>query len=77
MFALLGGGYYLHVRKSGQSYVGIKTENGKLLHNHANARTYHDPNSMHKYQPHKKGELKPKYSSKKNSDGKYDYLGED
>ena len=78
IFALLGGGYYLHIRKnSGEGYVGFKVEGGKTLHNHANARSYHDPNTVHKYQPHKKGELKPRYSSKKNADGKYDYLGDD
>jgi len=51
------------------------SEGGVKTHRHKNIVGFHSPYTMHKYQPHKKGELQPKYNYVANSQGKYDYLG--
>jgi len=51
------------------------TETGEKKHRHRNITGLHSPDTMHKYQPHKKGQLMPKYSYDKNAEGKYDYIG--
>ena len=60
--------------------TGIKIYNdskGKTLlkHFHKNYTTAHLPSVVHAYQPHLKGQLNPRYSSTKNTDGKYNYIG--
>jgi len=56
--------------------VGFKiTRYGTKTHEHKNVSGYHSPDIMHKAQPHKKGEIFPKYASTKGSDGRYKYLG--
>lgn len=74
LFALFAAGTYVKISKPGSSQVGSKIVNGKLYHSHKNVSGYHNPQTVHGYMPHKKGELYPAYSTKKNSDGKYDYL---
>jgi len=44
-------------------------------HTHRNITGYHSINTMHQHQPHKKGEIAPKYDDKKGEDGYYKYLG--
>lgn len=46
-----------------------------VQHKHKNTTGYHDPNIVHKVQPHKKGEIVPKYEEAKGTDGYYKYLG--
>lgn len=75
IFALFGAGAYVRIQKSGSAGVGIKSKNGKILHSHKNVRGYHSPDTVHKMQPHKKGEMYPRYSTKKNTNGEYEYLG--
>lgn len=45
------------------------------LHKHKNIRGYHEPNTLHRYQAHPRGELNPEYSDIKNKDGRYNYIG--
>jgi len=73
--ALVGTTGYVKLYPKGASSIGLKVVNGKTLHSHKNISGYHDPNTVHSYQPHKKGELNPKYSTVKNADGKYNYIG--
>ena len=77
IIVLVGGaGTIIYIKRTNGSQSGVKNVNGKLFHSHKNVSGYHNPNTIHAYQPHKKGELYPKYSTKKNADGKYDYLGD-
>ena len=75
VITLLGAGAYVRVYRPGTNYVTLKVVDGKLKHGHANYRTLHSTDTVHDYQPHTKGEEKPRYSTKKNAEGKYDYLG--
>lgn len=43
--------------KSGKTYVGVKS------HRHANAEHYHSIYTIHKKEPHKKGEVNPSYDA--------------
>lgn len=72
---LAAGGGYITITRAKRKAVKFRVYSGKLQHSHANYTTYHSPDAVHSYQPHPKGELEPKYSSTKNSAGKYDYLG--
>ena len=71
----LVGGYIVSRRKTGVATASGKIVAGKFVHSHKNYTSYHSPDAMHSYQPHKKGEQYPNYSIKKNIDGKYDYIG--
>lgn len=60
--------------------VGIKLykrKDGTVVkqHMHANITGYHDPNVVHKKQPHPKGQENPNYATAKSADGTYKYLG--
>lgn len=66
---------YIIVKRPGRKSVKLRVYNGKKQHSHANYTSWHSPDRMHDYQPHTKGELEPKYSETKNTDGKYNYLG--
>ena len=48
----------------------------EVQHKHPNVIAYHNINTKHRTQPHKKGELKPKYEATKNANGYYKYIGE-
>ena len=77
LFIGLGAGAVVSRRSTGTATASVKkdTKSGKLWHTHKNVSGAHDPNTVHNYMPHKKGELYPVYSTKKNVEGKYDYLG--
>ena len=63
-----GGTYgYLKIKKTTKGVI--------LQHSHRNYVTAHSCDTIHPYQPHKKGEKTPNYSNTKNKDGKYNYIG--
>ena len=73
ILTLLGVGGYVKLTRKGYATVGFKIVSGKTYHSHKNASGYHNPDTVHDYQPHPKGQLEPKYSNVKNAEGKYDY----
>ena len=75
LIALLGGGYWVS-KKTGTGNVNISVDSkGRPIHGHKNYTSMHLTTTIHAYQPHKKSENRPNYSSTKNSIGKYNYLG--
>lgn len=63
---LIGAGLKIYRKADGSVAV---------QHKHKNVVGYHDPNIIHKAQPHKKGEISPKYADVKAADGYYKYAG--
>jgi hypothetical protein len=74
LLALIAGGGAAYVIM-GNKKVKVFKKNGvnTLYHSHPYATTYHDPNTIHKSEPHKKGELLPVYE--KDETGTYQYKG--
>jgi hypothetical protein len=64
----------------GKYKLGVKiytNTKGEVItqHTHRNITGYHSVNTMHQHQPHKKGEIAPKYADTKGADGYYAYMG--
>jgi hypothetical protein len=73
---LLVGGTAVYLSfGTGANKLKVYKKNGvdTIYHKHPTITGYHDPNVMHKEQPHKKGELIPLYQ--KDSIGKWIYKG--
>jgi hypothetical protein len=68
-------GYGIAYLTLGNNKVRVKKVNGAYVisHQHPLVSGYHSPDTMHKVEPHKKGELVPKYA--KDSAGKWHYQG--
>jgi hypothetical protein len=69
---IVGGGA---IKATGVKVYTDAKGNKNVRHSHANYVAYHKITDVHPYQPHKVGELSPKYSKEKDSLGKYKYIG--
>jgi len=73
--AFLIGGGAVYIGFGTANKVKVKKVNGvdTAYHQHPLVSGYHNPNTIHKIEPHAKGELLPKYM--KDSAGKWHYQG--
>ena len=68
-----GGGLYIWFGRANKVKVIKKDGKDVIQHQHPSISGYHSPDTMHKAEPHKKGELVPKYE--KDAGGVWRYKG--
>lgn len=74
IIAFVAGGGVIYVTFGKSNKVKVIKKDGKdiVYHQHPTISGYHSPDTIHKTEPHKKGELLPKYE--KNSSGVWQYV---